>query len=81
MLSSKPINIAGTGTFSVNNGAIWMHVCHSLVNVNFQLNNGATLISANESGVNGSISGTGTKTFQNNANYTFNGITPKPPEP
>jgi len=39
----------------------------------FTLSSGATLKTANISGVNGSIAVTGTKTFDNAANYEFNG--------
>lgn len=82
--STYTININSGGTLSTNvgftnNGAISVNGtlnCGDYVISgagNFTLASGATLKTANSSGINGSITVVGTKTFDNAANYEFNG--------
>jgi hypothetical protein len=65
---------SGTGTFTVLGNATFDAGTYILSgSAASTLNSGATLVTANSSGVNGSITLSGTRTYNAAANYTFNG--------
>jgi hypothetical protein len=66
---------ANSGGFGlIDNGTL---ICPAAFVVNglsvFQVNSGAKLVTAHGAGINGSITTTGTKTFNSGASYTYNG--------
>jgi hypothetical protein len=71
LLSNFPITTA-TNTFTVN-GTIDCSTYQINGTGAFTLAAAATLITANTAGINGSIAVSGTQTFDNAANYQFNG--------
>ena len=69
------VNIGtGSGTFSVLNNATFDAKTYVLSGSGAStFNAGATIISAHASGINGSITLSGTRTYNASTNYTFNG--------
>ncbi|MES2487331.1 MAG: YDG domain-containing protein, partial [Bacteroidota bacterium] len=72
--------LTGSGsTFTVENGGTFNTDVYKLSGVStFNSATGSTIATANTAGIGGSVTTTGTKTFNDTTNYIFNGVTTTP---